>query len=76
MDRGVQIQGYLVSRPLKATTVPAFLTESRRHLEQLMRTTPAPSVDLDASATRLRTLRVPTTRPLPRPPRSTPSEES
>ena len=75
MDRGVQIQGYLVSRPLKATTVPAFLTESRRHLEQLMRTTPAPNVDLDASATRLRTLRVSTTRPPTRPPRSTPSEE-
>src|SRR4029453_271763 len=34
MDRGVQIQGYLVSRPLKAATVPAFLTESGRHLEQ------------------------------------------
>jgi EAL domain-containing protein (putative c-di-GMP-specific phosphodiesterase class I) len=77
MDRGVQVQGYLVSRPLKATTVPTFLTESRRHLEQLMRSTPAPPVDLDASATRLRTLRLPTTRPLPpRPPRSTPSEES
>ena len=75
MDRGVQIQGYLVSRPLKATTVPSFLTESRRHLEQLMRTTPVPNVDLDASATRLRTLRLPTTRPLARPPRSTDSEE-
>jgi diguanylate cyclase (GGDEF)-like protein len=75
MDRGVQVQGYLVSRPLKAATVPAFLTESRRHLEQLMRSTPAPTVDLDASATRLRTLRVQTTRPLTRPPRSTPSEE-
>ena len=37
MDRGVQVQGYLVSRPLKAATVPVFLTESRRHLEQLMR---------------------------------------
>jgi diguanylate cyclase (GGDEF)-like protein len=75
MDRGVQIQGYLVSRPLKAASVPTFLTESRRHLEQLMRTTPVPNVDLDSSATRLRTLRLPTTRPLTRPPRSTPSEE-
>jgi diguanylate cyclase (GGDEF)-like protein len=75
MDRGVQIQGYLVSRPLKATTVPSFLTESRQHLEQLMRTTPLAHVDLDASATRLRTLRLPTTRPLTRPPRTTPSEE-
>jgi diguanylate cyclase (GGDEF)-like protein len=75
MDRGVQVQGYLVSRPLKAATVPAFLAESRRHLEQLMRTTPAPNVDLDASATRLRTLRMPSTRTPTRPPRSTPSEE-
>ena len=74
MDRGVQIQGYLVSRPLKAATVPIFLTEARRHLEQLMRTTPAPPVDLDASATRLRTLRMPAPRPT-RPPRTTPSEE-
>ena len=46
MDRGVQIQGYLVSRPLKATTVPAFLAESRRHLEQLMRTTPAECAEI------------------------------
>jgi len=75
MDRGVQVQGYLVSRPLKATSVPSFLTESRHHLEQLMRTAPVPNVDLDASATRLRTLRMPTTRPLTRPPRTTPSEE-
>ncbi|HKQ13464.1 MAG TPA: EAL domain-containing protein [Steroidobacteraceae bacterium] len=75
MDRGVQIQGYLVSRPLKATTVPSFLAESRRHLEQLMRTTPLANVDLDASATRLRTLRLPTTRPLPRQTKTTPSEE-
>jgi EAL domain-containing protein (putative c-di-GMP-specific phosphodiesterase class I) len=73
MDRGVQIQGYLVSRPLKATTVPIFLAEARRHLEELMRTTPMP-VDLDASATRLRTLRMPASRPT-RPPRTTPSEE-
>jgi hypothetical protein len=76
MDRGVQIQGYLVSRPLKATAVPSFLAEAPRHLEQLMRTTPAPTADLDASATRLRTLRMPSTaRPPTRPPRTTPSEE-
>ena len=76
MDRGVQIQGYLVSRPLKATAVPSFLAEAPRHLEQLMRTTPAPTADLDASATRLRTLRMPSTAcPPTRPPRTTPSEE-
>jgi EAL domain-containing protein (putative c-di-GMP-specific phosphodiesterase class I) len=74
MDRGVQIQGYLVSRPLKAATVPVFLAEARRHLEQLLLTTPVPTVDLDASSTRLRTLRLSQQR-LPRVPRSTPSEE-
>jgi predicted signal transduction protein with EAL and GGDEF domain len=74
MDRGVQIQGFLVSRPLKAATVPVFLTEGRRHLEQLLLTTPVPNVDLDASATRLRTLRLAQPRPT-RPARSTPSED-
>jgi hypothetical protein len=54
--------------------VPIFLAEARGHLEQLMRTTPMPTVDLDASATRLRTLRMPAPRPT-RPPRTTPSEE-
>ena len=29
-DRGVQVQGYLVSRPLDAATIPMFLTEARR----------------------------------------------
>jgi EAL domain-containing protein (putative c-di-GMP-specific phosphodiesterase class I) len=66
MDRGVQIQGYLVARPLRAATVPQFLTEGRRHLEQLLLTTPVPTVDLDSSATRLRTLRL----SQPRPPRA------
>jgi diguanylate cyclase (GGDEF)-like protein len=74
MDRGVQIQGFLVSRPLKAAAVPAFLGEVRQHLEQLLLTTPVPNVDLDASATRLRTLRLAPSR-TKRPPRSTPSEE-
>jgi diguanylate cyclase (GGDEF)-like protein len=63
MDRGVQIQGYLVARPLKAATVPQFLAEGRRHLEQLLLTTPVPTVDLDSSATRLRTLRLSPPRP-------------
>jgi diguanylate cyclase (GGDEF)-like protein len=77
MDRGVQIQGFLVSRPLKPATVPVFLAESRRHLEELMHSAPLPVHDIDSSATRLRTLRVPTTRPLrPPPPKTTPSEEN
>ena len=72
MDRGVQIQGFLVARPLKAATVPQFLTEGRRHLEQLLLTTPVPTVDLDSSATRLRTLRL--SQPWPTRARGTPEE--
>jgi diguanylate cyclase (GGDEF)-like protein len=63
MDRGVQIQGYLVARPLRAATIPTFLNDCRRHLEQLLLTTPVPNVDLDSSATRLRTLRLSQPRP-------------
>ncbi|HKU13045.1 MAG TPA: EAL domain-containing protein [Steroidobacteraceae bacterium] len=74
MDRNVHVQGYLVSRPLKLASVPVFLVEARRHLEQLMLATPMPAADLDASATRLRTLRVATPRS-GRPSRSNPSEE-
>jgi diguanylate cyclase (GGDEF)-like protein len=74
MDRGVQVQGYLVSRPLKAAAVSVFLAEARGHLEQLLLTAPVPSVDLDASATRLRTLRLGQQRPA-RSSRGTPSEE-
>ena len=66
MDRGVQIQGYLVSRPIKAATVPVFIEQARRHLEQLHAHGAAARSDLDSSATRLRTLRpadVPSARP-------------
>lgn len=73
MDRGVQIQGFLVARPLKLAAVPAFLAEGRRHLEQLLLTTPVPNVDLDSSATRLRTMRLAQPRAT-RTPRSTPEE--
>ena len=64
MDRGVQIQGYLVSRPLKAATVPMFLDRGAA----ASRTADAHDADarrsdLDASATRLRTLRMPATAP-------------
>jgi diguanylate cyclase (GGDEF)-like protein len=67
LDRGVQVQGYLVSRPLGADLVPTFLGKARTHLEQLARAMPTPSPDIDSSATRLRTLRMPSTRPLSRP---------
>jgi EAL domain-containing protein (putative c-di-GMP-specific phosphodiesterase class I) len=66
MDRGVQVQGYLVSRPLGGDLVPTFLGNARAHLEQLVGMMPAPAPDIDSSATRLRTLRMPSMRPLPR----------
>lgn len=55
-DRGVQIQGYLVSRPINAATVPVFIDQARAHLEQLMIGAPPPVQD-DSNTTRLRTLR-------------------
>jgi diguanylate cyclase (GGDEF)-like protein len=57
-DRGVQIQGYLISRALDPATIPTFLSQARRHLQQLMLGAPLPPQDIDASATRLRTLRL------------------
>jgi EAL domain-containing protein (putative c-di-GMP-specific phosphodiesterase class I) len=57
-DRGVQVQGFLVSRPINAATVPVFVEQARAHLEQLMIAAPSPAQEIDASATRLRTLRV------------------
>ncbi len=56
-DRGVQIQGYLVSRPINAATVPVFIDQARSHLEQLMITAPPPAQESDSNTTRLRTLR-------------------
>jgi diguanylate cyclase (GGDEF)-like protein len=56
-DRGVQIQGYLVSRPINAATVPVFIDQARAHLEQLMIGAPAPTHENDSNTTRLRTLR-------------------
>jgi EAL domain-containing protein (putative c-di-GMP-specific phosphodiesterase class I) len=74
MDRGVKIQGYLVSRPLNVATIPMFLREARQHLEELMRSAPLPYQDIDSSATRLRTLRMSPSR-LAKSLKSTPSEE-
>jgi EAL domain-containing protein (putative c-di-GMP-specific phosphodiesterase class I) len=61
-DRGVQIQGYLVSRPINAATVPVFIDQARSHLEQMMIGAPAPAVENDSNTTRLRTLRASTAR--------------
>lgn len=59
-DRGVQVQGYLISRPLPASTVPMFLANARAHLETLMQNAPLPT-ELDTSS-RLRVLRLATPR--------------
>jgi diguanylate cyclase (GGDEF)-like protein len=61
-DRGVQVQGYLVSRPINAATVPVFIDQARSHLEQLMIGAPTPASEGDSNTTRLRTLRASTAR--------------
>lgn len=61
-DRGVQIQGYLVSRPINAATVPVFIDQARAHLEQLMIGAPPLVQENDSNTTRLRTLRAATAR--------------
>lgn len=68
-DRGVQVQGYLVSRPINAATVPVFVDQARTHLEQLMIAAPPPQ-ELEKTTFRVRSLRAPNSRPsrIARPP--------
>lgn len=40
-DRGVQVQGFLVSRPLAVAKIAAFVEASPQHLEELLHSTPA-----------------------------------
>jgi EAL domain-containing protein (putative c-di-GMP-specific phosphodiesterase class I) len=61
MDRGVQVQGYLVSRPINAATVPVFVDQAKAHLEQLMVAAPPPQ-EFETSTFRLRTLRASSSR--------------
>jgi diguanylate cyclase (GGDEF)-like protein len=72
-DRGVHVQGYLVSRPLAVATVPTFLTQAPAHLRDLLDSVPTQSHDIDSSAVRLRRLRLPPPRALK--PKQTPGEE-
>ncbi len=51
-DRGVQVQGFLVSRPLPAAKVPAFVSGSRQLLEDLLLAAPMPEQDIDSTGTR------------------------
>lgn len=57
-DRGIHVQGFLVSRPLEAGTVPTFLTQARAHLRSLLISAPTPTHDIDSSTTRLHRLRL------------------
>ena len=55
-DRGVQVQGFLVSRPIASSTVPLFLSHAPDHLRSLASAAPPPH-DLDVSS-RLRVLQL------------------
>jgi len=56
-DRGVQIQGFLVSRPLAVSAIADFVAAAPAHLEALLENAPIPET-LEASA-RSRVLRLP-----------------
>jgi diguanylate cyclase (GGDEF)-like protein len=50
-DRGVQVQGFLVCRPVVANRVPAFIDASRHYLEELLVSSPVPEPDADLAPT-------------------------
>lgn len=50
-DRNVQVQGYLISRPLAAAKIPAFVDSTRRHLQDLLLAAPTPDPAADATGT-------------------------
>jgi hypothetical protein len=51
-DRGVQVQGFLVSRPLPAAKVPAFVHNSKQFLEDMLIAAPMPEQDIDSTGAR------------------------
>jgi diguanylate cyclase (GGDEF)-like protein len=51
-DRGVQVQGFLVARPLHASKVSGFVCSSRQHLEDLLMAAPMPEQDIDSTGAR------------------------
>ena len=55
-DRGVQVQGFLVSRPVTESTVPLFLSHASKHLRALAGAAPSPH-DIESSS-RLRVLQL------------------
>ncbi|HKE97162.1 MAG TPA: EAL domain-containing protein [Povalibacter sp.] len=48
-DRGVHVQGYLISQPLTAAAIPAFVESSQRHLGRLLDALPEPVSDIESS---------------------------
>lgn len=61
-DRGVQVQGFLVCRPLAVAKVPAFVAASSQHLQELRRSAASLEQDVDATGS-VRALRTATARP-------------
>lgn len=51
-DRGVHIQGFLMSRPLAAAKVPDFIQGSRKMIEDLLIAAPMPEQDIDSTGAR------------------------
>jgi predicted signal transduction protein with EAL and GGDEF domain len=50
-DRNVQVQGFLICRPVVAAKIPAFIEASRQHLEDLLMAAPVPDMSNDATST-------------------------
>jgi EAL domain-containing protein (putative c-di-GMP-specific phosphodiesterase class I) len=55
-DRGVQMQGFLISRPLALMSIPAFVSSAPQFLQSLLQALPSIHADIDSSGT-VRTLR-------------------
>ncbi|HEY8538760.1 MAG TPA: EAL domain-containing protein, partial [Steroidobacteraceae bacterium] len=51
-DRGLHVQGFLVSRPLPAEQIPAFIARAPRVLEELLIAAPLPEQDIDSTGAR------------------------
>lgn len=56
-DRGIQVQGFLIARPLAVAKIPAFVEASPQHLEELLQSAPAmdQGVETTGSVRALRT---------------------
>jgi EAL domain-containing protein (putative c-di-GMP-specific phosphodiesterase class I) len=50
-DRGVQVQGFLICRPVVATKIPAFVGSCREYLEDLLLSAPVPELGVETATT-------------------------